>query len=42
MKEGIIVRGMKGYGLNKYIRVTIGSKVDNKNFIDALKKKLSK
>jgi len=40
MKEGIIVRDMKAWGLDTFIRVTIGTKVENRRFITALKKVL--
>jgi len=37
MKKGIIVRDMSFWGLSKYIRVTIGTGVENKRFIKTLK-----
>ncbi len=37
---GVIVRDMKQYGLNNFIRVTIGTKKENERFIKALKKVL--
>lgn len=36
MQEGIVVRGMKAYGLGEYIRVTIGLPEENESFIKAL------
>jgi histidinol-phosphate aminotransferase len=36
LQEGIVVRGMAGYGLEEYIRVTIGLPEENKRFIKAL------
>lgn len=35
---GVIVRDMKQYGLNNFIRVTIGTKKENEKFIKMLKK----
>ena len=40
LKEGVIIRDMKFWGLNNFIRVTIGTKQENKKFISALKKVL--
>jgi len=36
MQEGIVVRGMAGYGLKEYIRVTIGLPEENKGVIEVL------
>ncbi|MCJ7664157.1 MAG: histidinol-phosphate transaminase [Desulfobacterales bacterium] len=36
LQEGIVVRGMAGYGLEEYIRVSIGLPEENKRFIKAL------
>jgi histidinol-phosphate aminotransferase len=36
MKRGVIVRDMSSYGLDKWIRVTIGNKKENKRFITTL------
>ena len=36
--KGIIIREMSAWGLNNYIRVTIGREEENKRFIQALKK----
>ena len=38
LKRGVIVRDMKQYGLKNFIRVTIGTKKENKKFIKALRK----
>jgi histidinol-phosphate aminotransferase len=38
MEAGIVVRGMAGYDLEEYIRVSIGLPGENERFIDALKK----
>lgn len=38
LKLGVIVRDMQQYGLNNFIRVTIGTPEENKKFISALKK----
>jgi histidinol-phosphate aminotransferase len=40
LKFGVIVRDMKQYGLNNYIRVTIGTKKENQRFVKVLKKVL--
>ena len=40
LKQGIIVRDMKQYKLDNFIRVTIGTKRENQKFIEALKKVL--
>lgn len=42
LKYGVIVRDMKQYGLNNFIRVTIGTKMENERFIRAFKKVLKK
>jgi histidinol-phosphate aminotransferase len=36
LKQGVIVRSMKGYGLPTYIRVTVGTPDENRRFIAAL------
>jgi histidinol-phosphate aminotransferase len=36
--EGVIIRPMDSYGLNEYIRVTVGLPEENKRFIQALEK----
>ena len=38
LKKGVIVRNMKAWGLENFIRVTIGKKEENKRFIKELKK----
>jgi histidinol-phosphate aminotransferase len=37
LKKGVIVRDMKAWGLDAYIRVTIGTSKENRKFIKALK-----
>ncbi len=41
LREGVIVRPMAGYGLPRYIRVTVGLPEENKRFVTALRKVLS-
>ncbi len=38
LKKGVIVRDMKGWGLDNFIRVTVGTEKENKRFIRELKK----
>jgi histidinol-phosphate aminotransferase len=38
LKQGVIVRDMKAYGLPNYFRVNVGTMSENKRFIEALKK----
>lgn len=38
MKKGVIVRDMKAWGLDNFIRVTVGKEKENKRFIKELKK----
>lgn len=38
LKKGVIVRDMKGWGLNNFIRVTVGTEKENKRFIKELKR----
>lgn len=38
LKKGVIVRDMKGWGLNNFIRVTVGKKEENRRFIKELKR----
>ena len=38
LKEGVIVRDMKAWGLDTFIRVTIGTKAENRKFVAALKR----
>jgi histidinol-phosphate aminotransferase len=42
LKYGVIVRDMQQYGLNNFIRVTIGTKKENERFIKTLKKVIRK
>lgn len=42
LKQGIIIRDMQQYKLNNFIRVTIGTASENRSFIRALKKILTK
>ena len=42
LKFGVIVRDMKQYGLDNFIRVTIGTPPENKRFIEVLKRILAK
>ena len=42
LKFGVIVRDMKQYGLDNFIRVTIGRQSENKRFIEVLKRVLTK
>ncbi|MCM8765561.1 MAG: histidinol-phosphate transaminase [Candidatus Omnitrophica bacterium] len=42
LREGVIVRGLKPWGLDNFIRVTIGRREENEKFIKALKKVLRK
>ena len=39
-RERVIVRPMDGYGLPEYVRVTVGTAPQNKQFIEALAKVL--
>jgi len=41
LKKGIIIRNMKAWGLENFIRVTIGKEAENKRFIRELKKILT-
>lgn len=38
LQGGIVVRGMEGYGLGGYCRVTIGLPEENKRFVEALER----
>lgn len=38
LKKGVIVRNMKAWGLENFIRVTVGKESENKRFIKELKK----
>ncbi|MGM0541152.1 MAG: pyridoxal phosphate-dependent aminotransferase, partial [Pseudomonadota bacterium] len=37
LEEGVIVRPVSNYGLPQFLRVSIGTQVENQHFIDALK-----
>ncbi|MGW8246885.1 MAG: histidinol-phosphate transaminase [Acidiferrobacterales bacterium] len=41
LREGVIVRPVDNYGMQDYLRVTIGTKEENDKFISALKKVLA-
>lgn len=41
LKKGVIIRDMRQYGLKDFIRVTVGTKKENRKFVVALKKVLS-
>ncbi|MDD5136029.1 MAG: histidinol-phosphate transaminase, partial [Candidatus Omnitrophica bacterium] len=41
LKEGVIVRDMKAWGLDTFIRVTVGTKAENRKFVAALKRVLA-
>lgn len=38
LKEGVIIRDMKAWGFDTFIRVTIGTREENRKFLDALRK----
>jgi len=38
LKAGVIVRDMKAWGFDSYIRVTIGTRKENRKFVEALRK----
>ncbi|WP_319379631.1 histidinol-phosphate transaminase [Thiomicrorhabdus sp.] len=40
LQDGVIVRPLAGYGMQEYLRVTIGTNVENRHFIGALNKLL--
>ncbi|WEJ63714.1 histidinol-phosphate transaminase [Thiomicrorhabdus lithotrophica] len=40
LEEGVIVRPIANYGMPQYLRISIGTQVENQYFIDALKKVL--
>lgn len=37
LEKGVIVRDMKAWGLDSYIRVTVGTRKENRKFIEALR-----
>lgn len=41
LKKGVIVRDMKAWGMDSFIRVTVGTCAENKRFVEALKTALS-
>ena len=41
LREGVIVRSMKGYGFPHYIRINVGTPAENKCFISALRRVLA-
>jgi histidinol-phosphate aminotransferase len=41
LKEGVIIRSMKSYGLEDYIRVNVGLPEENRRFLKVLKKVLA-
>lgn len=41
LREGVIVRHLGSFGMDRCIRVTIGKEYENRRFIDALKKVMS-
>ncbi len=42
LKSGVIIRDMQQYGLDNFIRVTVGTLSENKRFIEVLKRVLRK
>jgi histidinol-phosphate aminotransferase len=40
LREGVIVRGMSGYGLPDYLRISVGLPGENEKCIQSLKKVL--
>jgi histidinol-phosphate aminotransferase len=40
LKGGVIVRDMKAWGLNTFLRVTVGTRKENRRFVETLKKVL--
>ena len=36
LRQGVIVRSMKGYGYPRYIRVNVGTPGENRRFVHAL------
>ena len=38
LKEGVIIRTMTGYGLQHYLRISVGLPTENEKFIKALRK----
>jgi histidinol-phosphate aminotransferase len=42
LRQGVIVRSMKGYGYPRYIRVNVGTAEENERFLKALRKVLGR
>ena len=42
LENGVILRPLDNYNLKSYLRVTIGTRQENKSFIKSLKKVMSK
>jgi histidinol-phosphate aminotransferase len=42
LREGVIVRPLANYGLRRSLRVTVGLEDENRRFLDALKRIISK
>ncbi len=42
LKEGVIVRSMSGFGLERFIRISVGLREENIKFLNALKRVLGK
>jgi histidinol-phosphate aminotransferase len=42
LRDGVIIRSMKGYGYPRYIRVNVGTGEENQRFVSALKRVLNR
>lgn len=42
LRQGVVLRDMKAYGLDTHVRITVGSSIENKKVIDAIKTVLGK
>ncbi len=42
LRQGVIIRSMKSYGLEDYIRVNVGLPEENRCFLKALKQVLTR
>jgi histidinol-phosphate aminotransferase len=42
LKQGVIVRALRSFGLDHWIRVTIGTEDQNRRFLEALDRTLGK
>ena len=40
LRQGVIVRPITGYGMPEWLRVTVGTEVENARFLDALEQAL--